>query len=126
MRLLTPHTLFSCTYVSFRSPWDTQKREHANQMQNVFPKPQPHRQEGTPNHSTAACAFRPTCIFPNTNKFTIIPEEDQNPSTHTYAIFFHTQCRQRELVLIPRRNQTRIFSRPTINTIPIALSCFFF
>ena len=71
-------------------------------------------------------AFCRICIFANTSEFSKISADDQNPSAHTYPIFFLMQ-RSISVFAINPPQKSNVFLPPGgRNTRPIVLSVFFF
>ena len=71
-------------------------------------------------------AFCRICIFANTSEFSKISADDQNPSAHTYPIFFLMQCRFAVFAINPLQKSNAFLPPCGRNTRPIVLSVFFF
>ena len=71
-------------------------------------------------------AFCRICIFANTSEFSKISADDQNPSAHTYPMFFLMQCRFAVFAINPPQKSNAFFPPCGRNTRPIVLSVFFF
>ena len=80
----------------------------------------------TPTHSHTLCAFCRICTFANSTIFTKIPAEDENPSAHTYPMFFLMQRRFAVFAINPPQKSNAFLPLCGRNTIPIVLSVFFF
>lgn len=80
----------------------------------------------TPARSHTHRAFCRICIFANTSEFSKISADDQNPSAHTYPIFFLMQRRFAVFAINPLQKSNAFLPPCGRNTIPIVLSVFFF
>ena len=90
----------------------------------LFPSVQSELQ--TPTRSHTHRAFCRICIFANTSEFSKISADDQNPSAHTYPIFFLMQRRFSVFAINPPQKSNAFLPPCGRNTIPIVLSVFFF
>ena len=80
----------------------------------------------TPAHSHTLRAFCRICIFANTSEFSKISADDQNPSAHTYPIFFLMQRSISVFAINPPQKSNAFLPPGGRNTRPIVLSVFFF